>query len=118
MKIDQIKVLIRTIAMIQFPDIDKDYWTMDTTEWNDSSFAVRYYHSIPGTHRRVSIQATALDDKRKFEIVAYSVLQDEIINVEKRKELTGLDFNEGSVDIRTAKNVSKWGRVHFRCHIR
>ena len=42
MKIDQTKVLMKTIAMIQFPDIDKDYWTMETTEWNDSSFFVRY----------------------------------------------------------------------------
>ena len=90
MKIDQIKVLIRTIAMVQFPDIDKDYWTMDTTEWNNSSFLVRCYHSIAGTNRRVSIEATCLDGKNKFEIVACSILQDEIINVEKRRALTGL----------------------------
>ena len=90
MKIDQTKVLMKTIAMIQFPDIDKDYWTMDTTEWNNSSFLVRYYHSIAGTNRKVSIVATVSDGKSKFEVVAYSVLQDEIINIEKRRALTGL----------------------------
>lgn len=113
MKIDQIKVLIRTIAMVQFPDIDKDYWTMEMTEWNDSSFFVRYFHSISGTNRKVSIEATCLDGKSKFEIVAYSVFQGEIINVEKRKELAGLDFNEGSVGFRNAKKVSNFGRVYF-----
>ena len=107
MKIDQIKVLIKTIAMIEFPDIDKNYWTMETTEWNNNSFLVRYYHSIAGTNKRMSIEATCYDGKSKFEIVAYSVLQDEIIDVAKRKNLTGLDFNEGG--IRNANNVSNYG---------
>ena len=102
MNIDQTKVLIKTIAMMEFPDIGKDHWTMETTEWNNSSFLVRYYHSIAGTNRRVSIESACLDGKSKFEVVAYSVLQNEIINVAKRKNLMGLDFNEGIRNVKTA----------------